>query len=198
MKPSKKPPAAEPTLAQKLREAVVSLWSGRSGKEQTSKTQARTGDKPSSMASTAATDAPASQADAIERAELERMYKDLTAALDARPNNRKALPHLAAIHRHLGKTGLQVFERAPLALLTHAHDQLLLLAGGHGELRDGPLMRVLSEHIARRGQDVTVVDDVAWRTPRDSDLMVMEGRMSDFMAVKESAPPPADPGKPQP
>jgi hypothetical protein len=198
MKPPKRTPDPQPTLAQRLLDTAGALWRGRSGKEQTSKTQARSGDKPSSMVSTAATDASASQADATERDELERMYKDLTAALDARPNNRKALPHLAAIHRHLGKTGLQVFERAPLALLTHAHDQLLLLAGGHGELRDGPLIRVLSEHIARRGQDVTVVDDVAWRTPRDSDLMVMEGRMSDFMAANESAPKPVDQGKPQP
>jgi hypothetical protein len=181
-----------------MRDAVAALWSGRSGKRPSSNSEAATRDKRPTRPQADATDTPSDADVKRQRDELAHMCAELTVALDARPNNRKALPHLAAIHQHLGKSGLEVLERAPLALLTKAHDQLLLLAGGHGELRDGPLMRVLSEHIARRGQDVTVVDDVAWRTPRDSDLMVMEGRMSDFMAANESAPKPADQGKPQP
>ena len=129
--------------------------------------------------------------------EAEQMRAELTAALNARPNNRVALPHLAVLEKQLKKLGVQVFERAPPGVLNKAKEQLTLLGNVHTQLLQGALMNALAEEISRRQHDVTVVDDVAWRPPRDSDLMVAEGRMSDFLLVDQAGAKPGSPGKPR-
>lgn len=207
MKASKPPAPPSLSIAQKLRAAVRTVFYGQLRFKRTddkklkvtwgeTPTTSKAGAKPSTQSAPFGASTRPGVQGADDGAEVERMRAELTAALNARPNNRVALPHLAALEQHLKSAGLKVFERAPLVLLSKAHEQLLLLSNGHQELQRGALMSTLSDTITRRGQDVTVVDDVAWRPARDSDLMVTEGSMSDFMLVDKTSNTPDSPGKP--
>lgn len=203
MKKPKQPAAASPGLIHRLRDALRTAVFGQLRLKRTGDKKLKVTWGETLMAPKAATpSAPfvASTRPGVQgvagQSETEQMRAELTAALNARPNNRVALPHLAALEKQLKKLGLPVFERAPLALLCKAKEQLTLLGNVHTQLLQGALMNTLSEEISRRQHDVTLVDDVAWRPPRDSDLMVAEGRMSDFLQADQAASSPASPGKP--
>ena len=66
------------------------------------------------------TDARAEQASQRSSLELQRMQLELTALLDAYPENRRALDQLAAVEQQLRLTGLEFLQTMPLPQLREA------------------------------------------------------------------------------
>jgi hypothetical protein len=115
---------------------------------------------------------------------LVRMRAELARVLDARANNRQALAHLALLEKHLKTSGMAVFDRMPVKLLSKAHEQLLLVSTVHGDVVQGELMPALSRALARR-KDEEIGAHNNQRDPiGDRGVVVEEGRLSDFMQVR--------------